>query len=396
MARIRFTKQALDELSTTQLRAWVYDEQVPLLALMVTAKGTKSFYVIKTQGGVKRHVRIGGYHEITIPQARQLASDLLLQVVKGEAVGAVRRRKEKADQFSLQAAYEEYRGYLQHHRKPNTIHQYDLQWARYLEAWASRPMKSIRRRDVVELHQAIGEGNGQHQANRVVALLRAIINRAIREHEMDVPNPANGITFYRETKRSRRLMPDELPAFFRAVEEEPNRDIRDFVLVSLFTGARKSNVLAMRWEDVSLDRGEWTIPKSDSKTSQELQVVLPDYVVEILRARQATTEGRHVFPARRYAEHMVTPERGWARICERAGLKNLHLHDLRRSLASFQIDTGTPLEVIQKTLGHESKMTTEIYARLAMDPVRASVERAGEEIRQRAFNGNQSANSEGN
>lgn len=85
-------------------------------------------------------------------------------------------------------------------------------------------------------------------------------------------------------------MPDELPAFFRAVEEEPNRDIRDFVLVALFTGARKSNVLAMRWEDVSLDRGEWTIPESDSKTNQELLVVLPGYVVEILRARQATTD----------------------------------------------------------------------------------------------------------
>ena len=64
----------------------------------------------------------------------------------------------------------------------------------------------------------------------------------------------------------------------------------------------------------------------------------------------------------------------------RAGLNNLRMHDLRRSLASFQIDTGTPLEVIQKTLGHESKMTTEIYARLAMEPVQASVEQATEEM----------------
>jgi integrase len=114
-----------------------------------------------------------------------------------------------------------------------------------------------------------------------------------------------------------------------------------------------------------------------------LHVVLPGYVVEILRALQATTEGRHVFPARRYAEHMVTPEQGWASICERAGQKNLHLHDLRRSLASFQIDAGKPLEVIQKTLGHESKTTTEIYSRLALEPVRASVERATEEMLRR-------------
>lgn len=77
---------------------------------------------------------------------------------------------------------------------------------------------------------------------------------------------------------------------------------------------------------------------------------------------------------------MASPQNGWDRICVRADLTDLHMHDLRRSLASFQIDTGTPLEVIQKTLGHESKVTTEIYARLALDPVRLSVERATEEM----------------
>ncbi len=63
------------------------------------------------------------------------------------------------------------------------------------------------------------------------------------------------------------------------------------------------------------------------------------------------------------------------------------MHDLRRKIASFQIDTGSPLEVIQKTLGHESKVTTEIYARLALEPVRESVERAAEEMLKHA-NGN--------
>lgn len=56
------------------------------------------------------------------------------------------------------------------------------------------------------------------------------------------------------------------------------------------------------------------------------------------------------------------------------------MHDLQCSLAYFQIDAGTPLEVIQKTLGHESRTTTEIYARMALETVRASVERAAEDI----------------
>jgi hypothetical protein len=104
-------------------------------------------------------------------------------------------------------------------------------------------LKSLRRRDVVALHQAIGDNHGKHQANRVVALLRAVINRAIREHELEIHNPAHAISFYREEGRTRRLSVEELPAFFQAVDEEPNKDIRDFVLLALFTGRARATYL---------------------------------------------------------------------------------------------------------------------------------------------------------
>ncbi|MDP2361669.1 MAG: tyrosine-type recombinase/integrase [bacterium] len=387
MARIRFTQKLLDELTTTKSRDWFYDEQVPLLALMVTAKGAKSFYAIKTKDGVKRHVRIGPYPEVPIPMARRMASDLILKMITGEPVGEELKQRERAAAFSLEDAYNEYCAYLQRHRKPGTIYQYRMQWERFLKDWSGhRALRSIRRREVVDLHQQIGDYHGHHQANRVIALLRAVFNRAIREHEMDIANPAMAITFYRENKRSRRLTPEELPAFFKSVDEEPNRDVRDFVLLSLFTGARKSNMLGMRWKDISMDLGLWQIPSSESKNSKELDVILSSVAMKILRERMELATGEFVFPGRngRSNEHMREPKFGWLRICKRAGLKDLHLHDLRRSLASFQIDTGTPLEVIQKTLGHESKVTTEIYARLALEPVRASVERATEEMLRRA------------
>lgn len=381
MRRIRFTQKALEELKTDLPREWVYDEQVPLLALMITKSGGKSFYVVKTREGKRNFVRIGSANEIPIPAARRMAAETLLKMAAGEVVGAPKKRAVRVAAHTLEDAYEEYHRYLEHHRKANSIAQYERLWMKHLKPWAGkRAMREVRRREVVELHQEVGEHNGHHLANRVVAFLRAIINRSIREHELDIPNPANAITFYREDRRSRRLMPEELPAFFQAVRDEPNEDIRDFVLVAFFTGARKSNVLTMRWQDVSLDRGLWVVPAGDSKNSKELDVVLTERVVEILHARLANTQGLYVFPGRRGVPHMMDPKIGWMRICERAGLQGLHMHDLRRSLASFQIDTGSPLEIIQKTLGHESKTTTEIYARLALDPVRASLERAMEEI----------------
>jgi integrase len=389
--RFRFTQKALDDLATTRKREWVYDEAVPRLAVMVTSNGAKSFYVEKTVEGQKQQVHIGKYPQVPIPVARQMATEILLQVVKGEAIGTARKTQDRIEQIPLQTAYVEYQEFLERHRKPRTIREYQNQWNRFLAPWANRPLRSLRRREVVALHQAIGDNHGKHQANRVVALLRAIINRAIREHELEIHNPAHAITFYREEGRTRRLSVEELPAFFQAVDEEPNKDIRDFVLLALFTGARKSNLLAMRWVDVSLEQGLWVIPAAESKTSKQLDVVLPTAALEVLQGRLATRRGDFVFPGREGGQvsddpdmprsgHLSNPSVGWERILERAGLVGLRMHDLRRSLASFQIDTGTPLEVIQKTLGHESKVTTEIYARLAMEPVRASVERATEEM----------------
>ncbi|MFA7329739.1 MAG: site-specific integrase [Candidatus Delongbacteria bacterium] len=383
MRRFRFTQKTLEDLRTDLPREYVYDEQIRLLAVMVTRAGSKSFYVLKTREGKKKFVRIGSVAEVPIPRARTLAAEILLKVATGEEVGAPKARAARAGAFTLEVAYLEYRRYLEQHRKPNTIYQFNRQWEKFLKPWAGdRPMRSIRRHEVVNLHQQIGEQNGHHQANRVIAFLRAIINRAIREHELALANPANAIMFYRENQRSRRLMREEVPAFFRSVDDEPNVDIRDFILVSLFTGARKSNVLSMRWCDISLDRGVWIVPASDSKNSKELDVLLSKPVLDILQTRLQHVRGEFVFPGRvgRTNQHMMDPKMGWYRICERAGMTDLHMHDLRRSLASFQIDAGTPLEVIQKTLGHESKTTTEIYARMALETVRASVERAAEDI----------------
>ncbi|MCB1047832.1 MAG: site-specific integrase, partial [Calditrichaeota bacterium] len=290
-------------------------------------------------------------------------------------------RKTVSKGLTLQDAFDEYMDFIRAHRKPRTVEQYEWKWRKHLEDWsAGRGLKQIRRKDVTALHLRLGNESGHHMANRVMALLRAVINRAIREHELEIPNPAAGVTFFKESSRSRRLLIEELPHFFKAVKAEPNGNIRDFVMLALFTGVRKATLLAMRWDHIRLEQGLWVIPAVESKTGEEPPVVLSHHVIEILKARRERVAGPYVFPGERGAPHMMDPKMGWKRILERAGLENLRMHDLRRSLASFQIDTGTPLEVIQKTLGHENKATTEIYARMAMEPVRASLEVAIEEM----------------
>ena len=75
---------------------------------------------------------------------------------------------------------------------------------------------------------------------------------------------------------------------------------------------------------------------------------------------------------------MTEPKRGWQRILERAEIKDLRLHDLRRTFGSWQARTGASLTIIGKSLNHKSPISTAIYARLDLDPVRESMEKATE------------------
>jgi len=87
---------------------------------------------------------------------------------------------------------------------------------------------------------------------------------------------------------------------------------------------------------------------------------------------------------------MMEPKSGWKRILTRAGLQDLRIHDLRRTLGSWQAATGSSLHIIGKSLNHKNPSTTAIYAQLNIDPVRKSVEAASEAIMKA---GNQPSNS---
>lgn len=177
--------------------------------------------------------------------------------------------------------------------------------------------------------------------------------------------------------------------FFKAVAEEPNEAVRDVVLLLLQTGVRISNLLAARWEDIELDSDNprWSIP--DTKSGYPETVELVEEAVDLLRQRREVTgESPWVFPAQGKAKncggHMTGINSGWARILSRAGIEKLRLHDLRRTFGSWQAITGASLPVISRSLGHRNMVTTQIYARLTEDPVRASTQKAVRAMRQAA------------
>lgn len=150
--------------------------------------------------------------------------------------------------------------------------------------------------------------------------------------------------------------------------------MRDYFEISLYTGARKSNVLAMRWEDVDLDLAIWRIPMTKNKESHLVPLTRP--AVEILRRRSESGKTGWVFPGRMKDCHLVEPKRVWYKLVKDAGVEDLRVHDLRRTLASYMAITNHSLPIIARALGHKSTQATQIYSRLTQDPVRNAMDLA--------------------
>jgi integrase len=143
----------------------------------------------------------------------------------------------------------------------------------------------------------------------------------------------------------------------------------------LFTGARRSNVAEMRWDEIDLERAVWRIPRTKNGRPQMVPLVPP--ALNILKSRRETSgESPWVFPADTAAEgHVVDPRKAWERVRARAGLHDLRMHDLRRSLGSWAAAAGTSLAIIGAALGHRDLKSTQVYSRLQLDVVRAAVEK---------------------
>jgi integrase len=294
-------------------------------------------------------------------------------IARGENPAA--KRREVRDEMTLGELFDTFLTlYAKENKK--TWRDDEAMFNLYLHGWRLRKISSISRLDVIKLHVHLGRTRGKYAANRVIELLSAMFNRARTDWGWTGANPAERIKAFRERKRARFLDGSELPGFFQSLAQELNKTIRDYVLVSLLTGARRSNVQEMRWNEVAWQRATWIIPAEKAKSDEDIHVALSPVVMQILENRRASSLSEWVFPGHGKTGHLVEPKTAWKRILKRAGLSDLRLHDLRRTLGSWQAATGASLPIIGKSLGHESLEATKVYARLNLDPVRESVNRA--------------------
>lgn len=375
--RLNFTKEAIHRLvPPAEGRTYIYDAKIAGLAICTTAAGTKTFYHYRKLNGKPERIRLGPWPDLTIDQARRQATSHNGAIAEGKNPAIKMRIGRNAPTLGeVFVTFIELPTRTKAKRPKSliTIKGYRQLFDSCLSDWRDFKLSTITKTAIEKLHNQLGLERGHYMANRALELLRALFNCAI-DLDLYSTNPAARLRGFEEKSRDRFLHADELPKFWKALEAEPSEKIRDFILLALFTGQRRSNCLAMRWVDIDFDRAEWNLPQT--KTGSHKVPLTAEAIKVLKRRRESKGDGEFVFPGRHGHGFLTDPMRQWRGILKRAGIDNLRIHDLRRSLGSWEAATGASLNIIGKTLGHSRPETTAIYSRLETAPVRAAMEAA--------------------
>lgn len=248
-----------------------------------------------------------------------------------------------------------------------------------LPTWGTRKVKDITRSMVAGLHSRIGR-EAPYEANRTLALLSKMFELArIWGFVPDnATNPARDIDRFREERRDRWVTPEELPRLAQAINEEPNPSARNALWLYLLVGTRKTELLSAKWEDLSFERAELRLPTTKSRRTH--YVPLSSTAVALLQQIPRIEGNPFILPGKLDGAHLVNVDKAWRRVRLAAGIEDVRLHDLRRTVGSWLAQAGNSLHLIGRVLNHSNQSTTAIYARFGEDSVRAALEQHGARI----------------
>ena len=380
MSKIKITKRLIDSTDPGDRDQVIFDSEISGFGLKVASSGRKTFILkYRNASGRQRKPTIGRYGDITLEQARKIAREWHAEIIKGGDPSADKRKK--VETCSLNEFAERY--FAQADKKPSTLEMERGNFRMYVaSSLGGMQITDIKRANVQNWFDAMASKPAG--ANRTISLLSAMFNEAERRQlTPEFSNPCRAVRRYPAKSRERYLSPSELKRFLAALDDAEQRELFHPSVVPAFrllllTGARKSEVLTMRWEWVDFVQKCVLLP--DSKTGAR-KLYLSDDAIEVLRAQPRLRDNEFVFFGAKVGDHYHELKKPFKKLLAKAGIEDFRIHDLRHTHASYAVKSGVPLNVIAKTLGHSQTRTTERYAHVDDIPALDAVEGVSRQFR---------------
>ncbi|MGB5864410.1 MAG: site-specific integrase [Sulfitobacter sp.] len=367
---------------------YLWDQNLAGFGVKVLPTGKKRYVVkYRAYGGgrtaTQRWMTIGTHGEVPLDTARDHAQQILAAVKRGEdpqgnkfALRNAPRLSDVWEKFSTGELLE---------KKPSTIRDYSSNWSNLIKpALGTKLVTEISKSDVDCFHRSMSKT--PYAANRVLALLSKLMTLSeMWEWRDQGTNPCRYIKKNKEESRERFLSIAELSRLGDAMRELIDEDalwpdMANAITLLLLTGARKNELLTCEWSWVSFETCSIALP--DSKTGRKT-LYLSEHAVRLLQSQQEYSrdpDSKYVFPGQRKGQCLVNISKPWGRICNRAKLEDVRLHDLRHTAASVAVGEGVSLPIIGRLLGHSQPQTTARYAHVDRDPAVFAANAIGEVI----------------
>lgn len=354
-----------------------WDNGLACFGVRVYPNGRRSYVCAYRVNGRKRIVTLGRADVLTLDRARKKARIYLGQAADGEDPHAAEDALHASGTVKTLAEI-----YVERHAKAKkrSWRNDDSYMRRYvIPKLGSRLAGSITTADIARIHSEIGE-NHPYTANRVIEVVRKMYNAARTWHLIprEMQNPAVGIERFAEAKRRRYVTPAEMPNLAKAIDAEQNEFARHAIWLLLLTGLRRNEVLNAKWSDVDLKQRTFFI--GQTKNGEALLTPLSRAAVARLKNIARIDGNPYIICGSVLGRPLVNLRSAWKRVRDAAGLQDVRIHDLRRTVGSWLVRDGASLHLVGAVLNHSDQKTTAGYAYFQTQDRQQALDRHGRNV----------------
>lgn len=372
MPKLQLTQSFVDTAicETNSSKTDYYDSKVSGLILKVLQSGKRNFYIrYQNERGKWTEKKISSVDAsvLKLSDARTLAQQHLSSLAMGNDPFA---KKAELKQVPTLADFiaNSYMPFIKVNKR-SWVTDESLLRNHVIPAFGHLYMDEFTPQHLMSFISEHRKTHANGSVNRVVIILRYIFNLALRWKVAGLSsNPTANVPLLEEHNHKERfLSPEETTRLMDAVKQSDNKMLQFIIPMLIMTGARKREVLDLKWADLDLVKRQWRLAEADNKSKKVRHIPLSEGVLAILDQVPRFEGCPYVFPNEKTLKPFVSIFSSWDTARKKADLADVRVHDLRHSFASFLVNAGCPIYEVKELLGHSQIKTTQRYAHLSQD-----------------------------